>query len=168
MSWLKKLPLMIFTLFLIAPCLCQMPPDQGLAPVIYLENITFSDDSPLEGEMIKISSRIYSNQSIPLGTISVRLLVDQVEVGNITGIVLDTSAGESIDFEWVAEKWTHIVTITAEQGSSPIPTAIVSDSITVEAEPIGDLNTLVSLLSGIALFIMVIVISPSIIARVRR
>ena len=91
MSSSRKLPLMIFTLFLIAPCLGQMPPSQGVAPAIYLENITFSDDSPLEGEMINIRSRIYSNQSTPLGTISVRLLVDQVEVGNITGIVLDPS-----------------------------------------------------------------------------
>ena len=160
---------MVFALLtLLTSSLAQIPPGPVLPPSVYLGNITFSIDDPLEGDNIEIRSSIASNQTMPLSNLTVHLFIDQVETTNITGIVLESMQNKSIVFDWQAEKWNHFVMLTVDQGASPIPGAMRTETITVEAKPIGDMNTLISLLSGIALFILVIVISPSIVTRLRR
>jgi hypothetical protein len=159
---------MLVLFVLLSSSLAQIPPGPALPPSVYLGNITFSIDDPLEGDNIEIRSSIVGNQTIPLPNLTVHLFIDQVEVKNLTGIGLESMENKSIVFDWQAEKWTHLVMLTVDQGASPIPGAMVTATLTVEAKPIGDLNTLISLLSGIALFILIIVISPSIFARLRR
>jgi hypothetical protein len=57
--------------------------------------------------------------------------------------------------------------LTVEQGASPIPGAMRTETITVEAKPIGDLNTLIFYLVLISIFILGIILSPSILAHFR-
>jgi hypothetical protein len=158
----------VFTFFaVLSASLAQIPPGPALPPSVKLGNITFSIENPLEGETLQIQSSITSNQTIPLSNLTVHLLIDQVEIGNITDVVLEPMENKSIIFDWEADKWTHVIMLSVEQGSSPIPGAIVIESITVEAKPVGDLKTLIFYLVLISIFILGITVSPSLIAHFR-
>lgn len=156
----------VIPILLLGPARGQGPP--GPSPTVYLGNITFTPQEPLEGENVEIETSITSNNSLPLSNLTAHLYVDQVEVGNISGFELGPGQVEELSFQWTAEKWTHVVAITVDRGGIPLGNAAASSPITVEAKPVGNVETLVGILAGIGAFVVGITIAPSIINRLRR
>jgi hypothetical protein len=171
MSWYRSFIVIVILLQLPSLVLAQMPqPGPGEIPSqpnIRMGNITFSDPEPLEGDLVEIIAPVSSMEPTTIENITVHFLVDQTEIGNVT-LDLEAMSEANVTMEWVAEKWTHIIAVTLDVAGRPVPTAISTRSIEVEAEPIGDVPTLLSMLGAILLAILVLTVAPSILALARR
>jgi hypothetical protein len=167
------LPLVIVVLLqLAALTVAQIPErDPGSLPIqprLGVDNITFSEEEPLEGETLTIWARIVNNDTLPVANLTVHFLLDQDEIGNATALSLEPRSAFDAELDWIAEKWTHAVTVTVDVGGQPIPGAMATRMITVKAEPVGDVPTLLYMLGSILAVLVGITLAPSISALARR
>jgi hypothetical protein len=160
--------IVLLLLATVVPCSGQaqppVEPGTGL-PDIAVVNISLSSPSPLEDEEVRITALIASNETLPVGNITVHFLVDQVEIGNATSVNLAAEGRRDISTNWTAVKWDHIVTITLDVGGIPILGGALSVVFSVKAEPIGNVSTLVYALASVIIILLAIAIAPSVKAR---
>ncbi|MEW5936403.1 MAG: CARDB domain-containing protein [Candidatus Thermoplasmatota archaeon] len=123
-------------------------------PDIKITNITFSDDTPVEGEEITIYATVLNNDSMPVGNVTITFYVDSKALGNATDITIKANESIISNITWVAEKWTHNISVMASIGDAQLMNTRIGKEIYADARPIGDTRSLV--LALIIIFIIVI------------
>lgn len=129
---------------------------------IQVLNITFSDDAPMEGDDIIISTYIKNNSPTPIVNITVSFLLNNEVLKNITDISLGANESKLIEYEWTTEKGQQNIGVRLYVGGNLIQSPLVNENIYVEQEPLGDIGTLVLAILAIFIFILILVIIPSI------
>ncbi len=166
--------LLIVSLLILAtmvPCGGQgQPPTQpGVTlPDVAVLNISFSPSSPREGDEIRIVAKVGSNETLPVANITVHFLVDQLEIGNVTSVNLEPGGRREVSTNWTAVKWDHMVTATLDVGGMPVLGGTLTRVFSVEAEPIGNVLTLVYALASVIIVLLLVAIAPSVRARLFR
>jgi hypothetical protein len=129
---------------------------------IQVLNITFSDDAPMEGEDIVISTYIKNNSPKTVTNITVSFLLNNEVLTNISGITLGINESKLVEYEWTTEKGQQNIGVRLYMNGYLIQTPLVNEKIYVEQEPLGDIGTLVLAILTIFIFILILVILPSI------
>ena len=157
---------------------------QDAEKVIEITSITFSDDFPDEDEEITITAIISNNNKdneFANGTVSFFYYnepeFDEVEPNPknsfLIGIITDLSVGPgeniSVNLIWVAVKYEHLIwaKVNGTMESIAIEGNMETKAITVIANPIGDVASLVFALLFVMAVIVGIVLVPSIYDRLR-
>ena len=144
-----------------------MPPNEhGLVPVV-VDGIEFSDETPTEGDEIIISATISNNVSMRLTNITVVFRVEDVEIGNNSGIALDVNGSKVVDQVWKTKVNMHIISVMISMEGKPLTGSQLSKEIVVEPDPIGNFITPMILLFMIFLLISVTTIFPGIVELIR-
>ena len=153
------------------PCGGQgQPPVQPGVPLpdVAVLNISLSPSSFREGDEVRIVAQVGSNETMPVGNITVHFLVDQLEIGNVTSVNLEPGGGREVSTNWTAVKWDHLVTATLDVGGMPVLAGSLTRVFSVEAEPIGNVLTLVYALAFVIIVLLLVAIAPSVKARLFR
>ena len=130
---------------------------------IQVLNITFSDDTPMEKDIIIISTYIKNNGSTPITNLTVTFLLNNQEViKNVTDITVGINESKLVKCEWTTEKGTQNIGIRLYVNGNPIQIPMLTENIYVEQEPLGDIETLIYAILVIFIFILTLVILPSI------
>ncbi len=131
----------------------------GQEPAIDLQitDLTFSDDEPLEDDEIVISATIANNGSNQIDNLTIIFLLDNKELRSLTGLVVEANDSLEVNITWTAEKWNHIIGAMLSIGETPLQNTLVTEEISVESKPIGDVRTLI--LGLIFVFIIIFIIS---------
>ena len=137
-------------------------------PDVAVLNISLSPSSPREGDEIRIVAQVGSNETLPVANITVHFLVDQLEIGNVTSVNLEPGGRREVSTNWTAVKWDHMVTATLDVGGMPVLGGTLTRVFSVEAEPIGNVLTLVYALASVIIVLLMIAIAPSVKARLFR
>ncbi len=118
--------------------------EQGIPtqPEIIVEDIELSDKDPMEGDNITISALIRNNESKPIENVTVIYYADSFEIGNITGVQLNASGSQWKNFSWEAQTGDYNVSVALKYRGMMIQGDKLSEEISVEPEPIGDIYTL--------------------------
>ncbi|PTD93345.1 hypothetical protein C9439_08005 [archaeon SCG-AAA382B04] len=148
--------LMMGTLLFVSSATGQ---NEKKVPVI-VEEVQFSDKEPMEGDNITIGATI--NNTIPqsFDNLTIIYYVDNIEIGNITGIKMNASASKTFNITWEAKEGNH--GISAVLKGNTIQNNKESKELYVEPEPIGDIFSLILSLGIIILIILGVIIIQSI------
>ncbi|MGB8780532.1 MAG: CARDB domain-containing protein [Candidatus Bathyarchaeia archaeon] len=114
-------------------------PDFNVAP-----GLAFSTSQPREGQSITITANVLNLGTVGMSYVPVDLYVDSVKVESAIVSFLPTFANQTVDFDWIATRGTHNVTIVVN-GAQLIPESDYSNnqaqtSITVLADDVAIAN----------------------------
>jgi len=157
---------------------------QELKKVIEITTITFSDDNPDEDEEITITAIISNNNKdneFANGTVSFFYYNEpefdasepnpknSFPIGVITALTIGPDENISVNLSWVAVKYEHLIwaKVNGTMENIAIESNMETKAITVIANPIGDVASLVFALLFIMAVIVGIVLVPSIYDRLR-
>ena len=155
------------TLVTIPPISAENGGKQASTPDIKITSIAFSDDEPVEGEEITIFATVLNNDSMPVNNITITFYVDFKAMGNATDITIKANESIIVNITWVAEKWNHNISAILSIGNAPLLDTQTGKDIFVEAEPIGDISSLVYALILIMAVVFGTAIVPSILEKVK-
>jgi len=125
-----------------------------------VNSITFSTDTPKEGDKITIFAEVVNNGSLPVNDITVSVYVDSESIANTSSVTVEPNTSMIIESEWISEGGVHAITIIADVNG--VPTEPYSEEITVI---IGDVPSLVMALLVVVGVVLLASISPSIVNR---
>ncbi len=139
----------------------------GMGTEVKVLNITFSDDDPMEGDKIVISTYIKNNGPSPVTNITVSIILNNEIIKNITDVTLEANESKLIEYEWTTDKGQQNIGVLLYVNGFPIQNSMVYNSIYVEQEPLGDVATLFFAIIIIFVFVLSLVILPSILTAIR-
>ncbi len=145
----------------------EPPAPVVLVADVKVTNITFSNDNPEEGEEIIISATVWNNCAVDLTNITITFSYDMTVIKNITNLSIGAKENMTVNATWKAVKWRHRISVMASINGMPLKDSIMSKEITVEAKPIGDIQSLVIALIFIGGMIFGTTIVPSIFGKLK-
>jgi hypothetical protein len=124
-------------------------------------NITFSNNSPVEGGIIEIRVTIINNYQMCIKNINLSLYLDRQEISEISEITLNSNESRTFITNWTAKKWNHTIGVLISIKDVSIPKMTFEVGIYVEPKPVGNLNQLIMLFCFIILLMYFVIIIPS-------
>jgi hypothetical protein len=116
----------------------------------------------MEGDSIVISTAIKNNGPTTIENLTVSFLLNNELLKNITDVTLGANETKTIEYEWTTEKGTQNIGVRLYVNGFPLQIPMTTENIYVEQEPIGDIVTLIYAILVIFIFILILVILPSI------
>jgi hypothetical protein len=107
---------------------------------IYQQALSFSNPRPLQGEETTIAANVFNFGTIGMANVPVDLYIDSNKVATATVSFIPALSNQTIDFDWIAVRGIHNITIVVNGGQS-IPESDYSNnqvqtSITVLADDV--------------------------------
>lgn len=147
------------------PGMTQQPPGgMNSQTTLKIVSLNFSDDNPMEDDEVIIYVEIINNGYVPVANITVSILLDNVIIKNITDISIAANGSKIIEYIWTSEAGYHNIAVVLNVGGMPLQDTKVNENIIVDKEPIGDVPTLILAIISIFIFILIVVIVPSILS----
>ena len=166
----KNLLLSTVTIVLALSLLMVIIPSAGAengympAPDVEIDEISFSDDEPLEGDEITISITISNNEELmDVGNITLVLYIDYEEIENITDIDLEANESEIFEISWETESGTHNVTAMLMLDGMP-----VTENYEELEVILGDVYTLIFAIIFIIVVVGGTILLPSIFGKMKK
>lgn len=126
------------------------------APDIEVKKIEFSHDEPMEDDNITITATVQNNWYVPIQDVTMLILVDNMEIDNVSGIELEKGETGTYEVSWKAGAGIHNVSAVLRYQGEIIPESTASEELTVDPKPIGDVSSLLISLGVIAAAILLI------------
>ncbi len=148
--------LVLFMSLLITPIVEGQSGGQGpsFGPDIKVEKLEFSNDEPLEDDEITINATVRNNGSVPVQNFTLVYLVDNMEIGNVSGIALEAGESNTYEISWDAEAGIHNVSAVLKYNDEMLPESSASKELSVEPKPVGDVSSLLISLGVIVLAVI--------------
>lgn len=121
---------------------------------VKITNITFSNDGPVEGEEIRIYANVLNNGTQSANNITITFYVDSEAIANTTDTTINANESITVNCTWIAEKWSHNISVMISNGNIPLTNTRIANDIYVDATPIGNIQSLI--LALVVIFIIVI------------
>ena len=157
---------------------------------IVLTDMRFSDEYPMEGDVIMVTITLRNVGLVTAGDVHIMFfeggvdggggfhdedeggaqqisVADLNEIGNVTGLTVRPGENVNVSIEWMAEKYDHTISAMRVVEATPLQSTTVSEDITVTAEPMGDIPFLVWTLAAILSMVFVAAMAPSVLGAVR-
>lgn len=126
----------------------------GGQPDVTIETIGFSDESPMEDDNITMDATVLNNGTMPIKNVTLVFMVDNVEVGNVSDIELNSKTSETYEISWKAESGIHNVSAFLKYQGVTIQESVTSKELTVDPKPVGDVSSLLISLGIVALLVL--------------
>jgi hypothetical protein len=146
----------------------QGPGGQDGLPDVKVKAITFSSDSPNEGDLITITANIYNNGSKNLTGLIVIFSYDGTNITTIKNISIAANSSTSVPITWKAVKWTHTMAAVVGTEKAIFPKSAFSTTLKVNANPIGDPWTILGALIAVGITVLIAVAFPAILSSIRK
>ena len=136
-----------------------IPNDGQSIAILSLENLTLSDESPLEGTNITISVEVWNFQQLPFSNLTVHFLLNTDIIDSKENVtVLRNSSTELVTHHVTQQGFYQVSVLLIFPGlEQPIDTAI--GNLSVRSKPVGDaIQPLVGILSVFLTMFVVIAV----------
>jgi hypothetical protein len=140
----------------------------GGLPDVKVKNITFSNDNPKENDLITITALIWNNSSKNLTGLTVTFSYDGTNITTVKNISVAANSTITVPTTWTAVKWTHTMAAVVGTEKAVFPKSVMSKTLKVNANPIGDPWTILGALVAVLITIVIAVAFPAILSSMKK
>lgn len=158
----------IFTLMFISSVQGQFDQQEPVVQSdLKVEDLEFSDGSPGEDDNMTFNATVRNNGTMPMKNITLVFLVDGMEIGNVSDMALGPKENRTYSISWKAEAGIHNVSAVLKIDGRMLSSSLVSEELTVDPKPVGDIRSLLLSLGMVALLVLLTGLLYSIVQAVR-